>query len=63
MGRYQDQKATRGALEQVEKHKTEAARLKDSIRKHHRQVHAGNWGADDELWATLGLEADPEVIG
>ena len=47
----------------MDAHKQRADTLEGAIREHYRQVHAGNWGYDDELWALVGLEADPEVIG
>ena len=56
-------RAARCALEQADQHRARAAELERLIREHHRQIHAGNWGFDDELWAALGLEADVEVIG
>lgn len=63
MGRYADQRTARTALEQVDKHQARVAELERAIRDHHYQAHAGNWGADDDLWAVVGLEADAEVIG
>jgi len=62
-----DMKALRAILVQSEKRETKqrerADRLERAIKEHYRQVCAGNWGHDDELWAMVGLEADPEVIG
>lgn len=60
---YQDQQATRAALAQADKHKAEEARLRNAIATHYREVHQNNWGQDDELWAAIGLVADPDVIG
>lgn len=60
---YTDQEATRAALVQLEKVKGEKTRLRDAIASHYREVHRGNWGVDDELWASVGLVADPDVIG
>lgn len=63
MGRYGAEKAARSAIAAAEKQRARADRLEGAIREHHQQVHAGNWGHDDELWAVVGLEADSEVIG
>jgi hypothetical protein len=60
---YKDQEATRAALAQAEKWKTEAKRLKGAIVEHYKQIHQHNWSQDDELWAEVGLVADYEVIG
>jgi hypothetical protein len=62
-----DMKALRAILIQSEKRETKqrerADRLERAIKEHYRQVHAGNWGHDDELWAAVGLVADETVIG
>ena len=61
--RYADQKATREALALADQHRSRATALERAIRKHYEQCKAGNWGYDDELWAMVGLEADPEEMG
>jgi hypothetical protein len=62
-----DMKALRAINAQTQKKLDKALdnadALKRAIKRHYNQVHAHNWGADDELWAVVGLEADPEVIG
>jgi hypothetical protein len=62
-----DMKALRAILVQSEKRETKqrerADRLERAIKEHYRQVHAGNWGHDDELWTAVGLVADETVIG
>lgn len=60
---YADQQATRVALAQADKYKAKAQKLEGAIAEHFKQVHLGNWGHDDELWAAVGLVADPEVLG
>lgn len=38
-------------------------RLEAAIREHHNQVvERENWGADDDLWAGLGLWRRPEHL-
>lgn len=58
-----DQRALRAALAQADKYKKRASELESAIRQHFKQVHAGNWGYDDDLWSKVGLLADPEVLG
>lgn len=60
---YSAQDAVRAAQAQADKYKREAGRLRGAIVEHFRQVNQGNWGHDDELWAEVGLIADPERIG
>jgi hypothetical protein len=58
-----DKRAVRAALAAAEGDRERVKALERAIRTHYRRVHAGNWGADDELWAVLGLEAKAEAIG
>lgn len=60
---YKDQETLRVVLAQAERNKAEALRLKHAIADHYKELHKGNWGADDELWASIGLVADHTVIG
>lgn len=60
---YSEQEAVRAAMVQAEKAKAERDRLRRAITHHYREVHQNNWGVDDELWAEVGLIADPAVVG
>jgi hypothetical protein len=62
-----DMKALRAIVTQATKREAKqterADRLERAIKEHYRQVHASNWGADDDLWAEVGLVADAGRIG
>jgi hypothetical protein len=60
---YSEKQAARAALEASQRDRDRVTELERAIREHYHQVHARNWGADDDLWAVVGLEANPEVIG
>jgi hypothetical protein len=60
---YEDQQALRVVIEQADRYKAEMLRLRRAITNHYRQIHEHNWSVDDELWAEVGLIADPAVVG
>jgi hypothetical protein len=60
---YRDRQAAIAAGHQADKYKAEAQRLQGAIVAHFKEIHKHNWGADDDLWAAIGLVADPEVVG
>jgi hypothetical protein len=60
---YTQHQVAMAAQTQADRHKAKADTLTAAIATHYNEVHKGNWGGDDELWASIGLVADPDVVG